>query len=227
MMDEQTQSFISQIDGWTFRIKHPSQKPEDSRVLLLIHGHLGNENVMWILANPLPQRYTLIAPRAPIKLGESQYSWHTLQPQWPGLDYYEELTAGLLGRVDAWVKSQELSISRYDIMGFSQGGVMAYALAILQPSRIGQIAAIASFIPHSWKPLLDENTLRNRQFFIAHGTEDEIIPVKKARQASQWLREKGADVTFCTAKTGHKISANCFKGLGDFFYKARPSATAD
>ena len=94
---------------------------------------------------------------------------------------------------------------------------MAYALAILHPDRINRIAAIASFMPQSWKSELDQYMLKDKRFFIAHGTQDEIVPLEKARKASQWLQEKGAAVTFCTAETGHKISANCFDGLGNFF----------
>lgn len=182
---------------------------------------------MWILTNPLPGGFTLLAPRAPIKLGEDQYSWHEIGPQWPDIDQYKDLTDQLLQRVDSWVKENAPGVSQYNIMGFSQGAVMAYALAICHPERVGRIASIAGFIPQSWKPELTEKALKDKQIFIAHGTEDDIIPVKKARQAAQWLQEKGAKVTLCTAKTGHKISANCFNGLGKFFEINSESTAAD
>jgi phospholipase/carboxylesterase len=216
-MNDNNQPTLTNIDGWVFRIKAPSPPTSETKILLLLHGHLGNENVMWILANPLPKGYTLIAPRAPVKLGENQFSWHKIQPQWPTLDQYKRLTDQLLTRVDAWAKDNLAGSSPYDVMGFSQGAVMAYALAFLHPDRVKRIAAIAGLIPQNWRPQLDAESLNRTRFFIAHGTQDEIIPVKKARQASEWLKEKGADVSFCTAETGHKLSANCFKGLGEFF----------
>lgn len=217
MMKFKNQTAITQVDGWTFRIKAPTPLPDKPRILLLLHGHLGNENAMWVLANPLPEGYLLLAPRAPVKLGKDQFSWHKIGPQRPDIDHYQNLTDQLLARVDLWAEENTPTVSRYDVMGFSQGAAMAYALAILHPERVDRIAAIAGFIPQSWKPKMDEKALKNKHFFIAHGTEDEIVPVKKARQASQWLQEKGADVKFCTAETGHKISANCFNGLGEFF----------
>ena len=226
-MTDKNQTQITIIDGWTFRIKKSSQKSNHEKIILLLHGHLGNEDVMWILTNPLPEGFTLLAPRAPVKLGEDQYSWHEIGPQWPDIDRYKDLTDQLLQRVDSWVKENALEVSRYDLMGFSQGAVMAFALAILHPERVGRTASIAGFIPQSWKPELTKEALKNKQFFIAHGTEDDIIPVKKARQASQWLQEKGAAVTFCTAETGHKISAKCFNGLGKFFQTNSESAAAD
>ncbi len=218
-MNTNNQPSVLHIDNWVFRVKAPASQAAEPRILLLLHGHLGNENAMWILTKPLPQDYLMLAPRAPEKLGEDQYSWHKIQSQWPGIDHYQKLTDQLIRRVDSWVDSNLPEVSRYDVMGFSQGAVMAYAMAFLHPHKINRIAAIASFIPQSWKPELNAGTLADKRFFIAHGTKDEIIPIEKGRQAAQWLEELGADVHLCTADTGHKISSNCFKGLGEFFQR--------
>jgi phospholipase/carboxylesterase len=123
----------------------------------------------------------------------------------------------LLARVDGWVEENVPDVIQYDVMGFSQGAVMAYALSFLQPEKIGKVAAIAGFIPQAWQNDLENVDLQGRSYFIAHGTQDEIIPVAKAHQAAAVLKEKGADVQFCPAETGHKLGANCFSGLGDYF----------
>lgn len=207
----------TEINGWTFRIKHPSDDKAKAKVLLLLHGHLGNEKAMWILTDPLPENYIMLAPRAPLQTGDGQYSWHEIGPQWPDIEKYQELTGELLSRVDHWLGENELEIDSFDVMGFSQGAVMAYAMAILHPEKIGKIAALAGFIPQTWQSELDQDTLSGKSFFIAHGTQDEMVPIKKGRQAASWLEERGADVIFCEAEIGHKLSANCFKGLGKFF----------
>ena len=185
--------------------------------MLLLHGHLGNENAMWILTKPIPNSYTLIAPRAPVKTGKDQYSWHEISPQWPGLEKYTDLTNKLLTRVDGWLREQNLNFQHFDVMGFSQGALMAYALAILHPHRISKVAALAGFIPQSWVEKLDKRSLLRKSFFVAHGKQDDIIPINKAYQAADWLEDNGAQVTFCAADIGHKLSANCFNGLGNFF----------
>lgn len=207
----------TEINGWTFRIKRPSSRNDQPNVLLLLHGHLGNENAMWILTDPLPDTYIMLAPRAPVQTGNEQYSWHKISRQWPDIEKYQEMTNALLSRVDHWIQEKNLDIDQYDVMGFSQGAVMAYALAILHPERIGKIAALAGFIPQTWQSELDQKSLSGKSFFIAHGTQDEMVPIKKGRQAAAWLEDHEADVTFCEAEIGHKLSANCFKGLGKFF----------
>lgn len=206
-----------EIDGWHFRVQYPEQRASLSRIMLLLHGYQGNENVMWILTNPLHRDYVLIAPRAPIKSGEDQFVWHEIAPQWPDIQTYQALTEQLLARIDRWLKEGGLQTTQYDLMGFSQGAVVAYALACLQPERVRKVAALAGFIPHAWHRQVETAALQNKSFFIAHGTKDDIIPIQKAYQAANWLDENGADVTLCTADIGHKLSANCFRGLGEFF----------
>ena len=205
------------IQGRTFRVRKPALSPAKPRALLLLHGHLGNENVMWVLANPLPSDYYILAPRAPIQLGENQYSWHKITPQWPDIDHYGQLVNELLSHVRTWEQENDLYFSNFDVMGFSQGAVMAYALALLHPEKIGRIAALAGFIPSSWKKRINDPPIKQKQFFVAHGAKDDIVPIKKAHETADWLGANGASVTFCEADIGHKISANCFNGLGEFF----------
>ena len=205
-----------EIGQWPFRIQYP-QKENQNRVMLLIHGHLGNENAMWVLAKPLPKDYYLLAPRAPLKMGENQYSWHEIASQWPKIKTYQDLAEQLITRVDHWIEEQNLDTDQFDIMGFSQGAVMAYALAFFFTDKVRKVAALAGFFPESWQKQLDLNSVAGKSFYIAHGTRDDIIPIEKAHQAAKTFEAYGADITFCEADIGHKLSTNCFKGLGQFF----------
>ena len=216
-MNNDTKPEKIELDGWTFRVQYPHNTAGPQRLMLLLHGYQGNENVMWVLTKPLPKDYYLLAPRAPIKAGDGQFSWHEIAPQWPGIEDYQNLAKQLLTRVDQWLEREKIQQSTFDVMGFSQGAIMAYALAILHPERINRVAALAGFIPQTWQSELKEDALSGKAFFVAHGTQDDIIPIARARQAADWLTENGAQVTFCEAEIGHKLSANCFNGLGEFF----------
>ncbi len=209
------------IQGWRFRVRPPQDTLNAPRVMLLLHGHLGNENVMWVLTKPIPQNYYLIAPRAPVKLGENQFSWHDIGSQWLDLQSYKELVDDVLSRVDQWAKEHNFLNQQFDVMGFSQGAVMAYAMALLYPDRLRKVAALAGFIPHTWLYDFKPSSYSGLSLFIAHGTRDDVIPIKKSRQAAAWFKEHGAHVTFCEADIGHKLSADCFKGLGAFFLNDR------
>jgi phospholipase/carboxylesterase len=206
-----------EVKGWTFRVKYPSNLNEHTRILLLLHGHLGNENVMWILTKPLPDDIVILSPRAPIKWGENQFSWHKIGPNWPNIDTYQDILSELLVGINEWREQNHLLNHQLELMGFSQGAVMAYAFSILHPEIVGRVAALAGFIPNHWKDSSQVPALTGKIFYVAHGIKDEVVPIEKARQTASWLKEQGAQVTFCEADIGHKISANCFKGLGEFF----------
>jgi phospholipase/carboxylesterase len=215
MINDRDPKSIS-IMGRTFMVKEPDRMSSETRIMLLLHGHLGNEKVMWVLTKPIPDNYILLAPRAPVKLGPDQYSWHEITSQWPTLNAYQDITDQLLGQVDQYVANKKLDINHYDLMGFSQGAVLAYALAILHPQKIGKVAALAGFLPQVWRDQLSDEIVKRKSFFIAHGNQDDIVPIDKARSAAEWLNQNGAQVTFCAADTGHKLSSNCFEGLRKF-----------
>ena len=54
--------FISHLNGWTFRLQ-PPQGSGPARLLVLLHGWTGDENVMWIFTRRLSRRFWLLAPR--------------------------------------------------------------------------------------------------------------------------------------------------------------------
>ena len=218
-MDNNTKTIT--ISEWPFRIKLAVNPNKPLKVILLLHGHLGNEDSMWVLTKPLPDCYTLLAPRAPVETGERSYSWHEINDNWPAFSHYQELANQLLSRVDKWSNDNLYQVDSMDVMGFSQGAVMAYALAMSNPEKIRKVAALAGFIPSSWHERLNQSSLSDKDFFIAHGIHDEMVPFEKARQAENWLRENHARVTFCEADTGHKLTANCLRGLGEFFSNDR------
>jgi len=173
---------------------------------------------MWPLTSTLPDTCFILAPRAPKLMGPGQFSWHEITPQWPGLNIYQRLSDELISRVHIFAHENNLRLNDIDVIGFSQGAVMAYALTILYPELIGKAAALAGFLPQNWMHDLALTNLHNRQFFISHGIKDDIVPVNKAHQTAQWLREHGAEVLFCESNTGHKINNDCLKKMGKFFH---------
>ena len=52
---------LIQFEGRTLRIRESTLQPP--RLLLLIHGLTGDENVMWVFARDLAAHYWMVAPR--------------------------------------------------------------------------------------------------------------------------------------------------------------------
>src|SRR5688572_14235168 len=123
MPDLNSTALISFKD-WTLRIRkstHPTP-----RFLLLIHGHTGDENSMWVFARGLPAHYWIVAPRAPHPAESGGYSWRL--PQTGNLDrlsleMLRSTAESLIRLVDEYSASvgREADAGDFDVMGFSQG----------------------------------------------------------------------------------------------------------
>lgn len=113
----------------------------------------------------------------------------------------------------------DMALSRYPIdpkrvvvAGFSQGGMMAYDLALRDPSRFAGVAALSSWFP----PPLAEDVpkLPEHEDFpvlVVHGTRDDRIEVEKARESREALRPYGVALTYREFDMGHEIRQDALR----------------
>jgi phospholipase/carboxylesterase len=91
-------------------------------------------------------------------------------------------------------------------MGFSQGGVMAYDLALRDPGRFAGVGALSSWLPELLAQDLPKNpALAGFPVLIVHGTEDSSLGVEKARESRELLRPLGVTLTYREFEMGHEI----------------------
>lgn len=219
MPDPNSTSLITR-DHWTLRVRKSTQS--SPRLMLLIHGLTGDENVMWVFAQNLPDDYWMIAPRALHPSGREQggYSWYppeSVTADRPDMEHLRPAAQALMDMVDEYAASAGLDSDRLDLIGFSQGAALCSALALLYPQRIRKVGMLAGFVPGGVEAFLSQRPLEGKPFFIAHGTRDETVKIEEARSAVAILEEAGAEVTFCEDDVGHKVSVSCLRGLRNFF----------
>jgi len=65
--------------------------------------------------------------------------------------------------------------------------------------------------------IIAKKPLAGKQMFVAHGTQDNLVPMDRARASMALLEQAGARLTYCEAEVGHKVSADCLRGLEAFF----------
>ena len=209
---------LIQFEGRTLRIRESTDP--SARLLLLIHGLTGDENVMWVFARDLPARYWMVAPRAPYAAEPGGYSWRpppfeTMDG--PSLEQLKQNAEALIHLVDAYSASAGIDASTFDVMGFSQGAAMSNVLAFLYPHRIRKTGILAGFVPSGLEELVSQRPLDGKAFFVAHGTRDEKVTVERARSSIALLEQAGAKVTYCEDDVAHKLSLNCLRALKEFF----------
>jgi phospholipase/carboxylesterase len=208
------------IDNWVTHIHQPDGEGPFP-VLIMLHGWTGDENSMWVFSSRLPKNMLLIALRGLYVAVNGGYSWHVpLSKPWPWMNDFQPAREKIIHTVNDRNFPQG-DFSSLHLIGFSQGAAFAYSIAIQYPERITSVAGLSGFLPDGASDWLREKRLAGMPIFIAHGTQDELVPVEKARFSVELLEKSGAAVTYCEDDVGHKLSAKCFHGLEAFYQHLR------
>ena len=216
-MPTATNTELISFGDWTLRVR-PSQSP-NPRLLVLLHGWQGDENSMWIFTRRLSLDYWMMAPRAPHAADPSGFSWRPLQLSTfgtPSLEMLLPAAEGLIKLIDEYSASVKLDAQQFDLMGFSQGAAMTNLMGILYPHRIRKMGVLAGFVPAGLDQLIQQKPLAGKKVFVAHGTQDQMIPIDRARASMELLEQAGAQVIYCEDEVGHKLSANCLRALESY-----------
>lgn len=177
--------------------------------LVLLHGRGTDEHDLLPLADALDpeRRLHVVAPRGPLSLPPGGAHWYALG----GIPTPDPATFhATYGALTAWLaalpEKTGVPWERTVLSGFSQGAVMAYALALGagRPSPAG-VLALSGFLPEvpGFELALDERA--GMPVAIGHGSLDPIIGVQYGRQAAERLLGAGLDVTLRESPIQHAI----------------------
>ncbi|MCZ2126947.1 MAG: hypothetical protein LC099_04140 [Anaerolineales bacterium] len=220
-MQTQTTNEAIEFNGWTLRARPTDAK--NPRLLLMIHGLTGDENSMWVFTRRFPADYWIIAPRAPFPAKPQGFSWRenplsveealNEQSNRPNLDALRESVEALIRLTDEYAASVKVEAQTFDAIGFSQGAAMVSVLSMLYPQRVRKAGILAGFAPRGLEPCADAQPLKGKRLFVAHGSQDEMIPIERARDSMRLFERAGASLVYCEDAVGHKLSANCLNSL--------------
>ena len=114
---------------------------------VLIHGRLGDEDVMWLFQRAIPPSWLIVAPRAPLADSDG-FSWHVLKgDRWPDAADFDPGVEALIHFLRALPRLYNADPERLYLVGFSQGAAVAYAAALRQPSLMRGIVGLVGFAP--------------------------------------------------------------------------------
>jgi len=78
------------------------------------------------------------------------------------------------------------------------------------------MGVLAGFVPAGLEELIAQRPLAGKSIFVAHGTQDEMVPIDRARNSIELLEQAGAQVTYCEDEIGHKVSRTCMRALENY-----------
>jgi len=181
--------------------------------VVLLHGMGGRAMKDWIDALDVVagQPARVILPQAQ-KAAGTGFSWFEYSPDPLRRDEHSAAqgiaaAAQQLARLLAIVQTQRPVTGRFVVSGFSQGGILSYALALRHPESIQHAIAVSGYLPRELWPTTPAS---ERQFPVIdslHGSTDVVVDFTMDTELVQHLRSLGYRVEFTAFQgVGHEIT---------------------
>lgn len=165
----------------------------------------------------------------PVGPGMTGFGWFPLVPgQPPDPEAFRAAAADLREFLEAAVERYPVDPERLVVTGFSQGGLMAYELALRQPERFAGLAALSSWLPPPLVESLEKREAHRRlPVLVLHGTRDPLVEVERARESREALRAFEVPLMYRELDMAHEIRPEAMqlilRWLDDKALAARPA----
>ncbi len=173
--------------------------------LLLLHGRGADEYDLLGLGPDLDPRLFTVSARAPVEMWGG-YHWY--MPGEMGRDQPGFERA--LGLVQAFVAElpgiYPIDPAKLVVAGFSQGAVLACALALSRPGLMAATAMLSGCLPAHRGFSVEEKPIAGHRIFVGHGTQDPGMRIEMGREARDYLASAGASVDYHEYPMGHQVS---------------------
>ncbi len=207
-------------------IKRPSTLKENVPLLLLFHGYGSDENDLFSFAEELPEELLIISAKAPYPMAPYGNAWYAInfdaeQGKWNDnvqAKQSVDLIAQFIDEIIATYK--EVDPSTISLLGFSQGSILSYAVALTYPKKVKNIIALSGYINHDILPKdLKNKDYSNLDFYCSHGSVDQVISVDWARQTQPFLNSLNIKNSYTEFPVGHGVAPQNFYDFKDWLSK--------
>jgi phospholipase/carboxylesterase len=188
--------------------------------ILALHGWGASAHDLLGLAPYFHRGQALVlCPQGPVAFevapGLAGYGWFPIGPDRPP---DPEAVARAPKLVQAFL---EEALERYPIdrrklilLGFSQGGVIAYDLALRDPERYAGLVALSAWLPAELADSIAKQPAHESlPTLVIHGTQDPMIAVARAQESRARLPEFGVPLTYREFEMEHEIGIDGLRAL--------------
>ncbi|MFE3871202.1 alpha/beta hydrolase [Flavobacterium sp. ZS1P70] len=199
-----------------YKIREPKIKLDKNPLLLLLHGYGSNEEDLFSFATELPDEYYIVSARAPYNMQYGAYAWYAINFDADENKFSDheqaKISRDLIAQfIDELIQTYPIDSKNVTLVGFSQGSILSYAIALSHPDKVQRVVALSGYVS---EPILEENYLINDlsklKIFHSHGTVDQVIPVEWARKTKPFLEKLGINSTYKEYPVGHGVAPQNF-----------------
>lgn len=108
--------------------------------------------------------------------------------------------------------------ARIILAGFSQGGAVTLAAGLRRSEPLAGLVGLSTYVPGAQgaQAALVEGATR-QPVFMAHGSQDPVVPYMAGKQSAALLRRLGFNVDWHVYAMPHSVCAEEVRDLGDWF----------
>lgn len=196
-------------------------KNDNAPLLLLLHGYGSNEEDLFSFAPEISEDIFIVSARAPYDMQPYGAAWYAINFDAAGgkfsdLDQARSSMKLLHTFIQELKDNYPINPDKINLLGFSQGAILSYALSLSQPDAFNNVVAMSGYVNEDL--IEDRAGLNSRfresenptNFFISHGTMDQVIPFSWAQKAIPVMDEARADYVFKDYPIGHGVARDNF-----------------
>lgn len=200
----------------------PSTKPP---VLFMLHGYGSNEEDLYSFAAELPAELFIISIRAPYAMEPFGFAWYAINfdaafGKWSddrqAIESREKIVAFIEEACDVYTVDK----TNVTLLGFSQGTILSYAVALSYPEKVKNVIALSGYINEGI--LQEDHESKDRSalnIYASHGQVDQVIPVEWAQRAPELLKKWGISHFYEEFPVGHGVAPQNFYSFKSWLEK--------
>lgn len=197
-------------------ITRSSTLKENAPLLILCHGYGSDENDLFSFAKELPEELFVISVRAPYPMQPYGNTWYAInfdaeQNKWNDNVQAVKSRDAIATFIDEACEAYPVNADNVSLLGFSQGSILSYAVALTYPEKLKNIIALSGYISEDIFPdELKLETYTNLDFYCSHGSVDQVIPVDWARKIPEFLSKLNIKHVYNEFPVGHGVAPQNF-----------------
>ena len=197
-------------------VREPKIKKDKNPLLLLLHGYGSNEEDLFSFASELPDDYYVVSVRAPYDMQFGSYAWYAInfdadENKFSDIGQAKTSRDLIANFIDELIRNYPIDSKNVSLIGFSQGAILSYAVALSYPDKVQRLVAMSGYV--NTEIAIDgfeNNALGKLKIFASHGTVDQVIPIEWARKSIPVLENLSIEVIYKEYPIGHGVSPQNF-----------------
>lgn len=207
---------------FNYLIQQPKEIQEKNPLIILIHGYGSNEEDLFSFAPELPKNAFIVSVQAPYQVPPYGFAWYAISFD-ADMNKFSDDAQAIKSRdllvefIDELCAKYPIDQKDVNLIGFSQGAILSYALAVTYPEKVNKVVALSGYFNADiMQPKADLTVYDHLKIFGSHGTVDQVIPVEWARKSADLLKPYAISFQYKEYPVGHGVAPQNFYDLKAF-----------